>query len=73
MPAVSKAQRRFMAACEHGAGYASCPTGMTKQQMHDFAATKESSLPERKGTDGAIEESLKAAKKKKRLKRPKAD
>jgi len=47
MPSVSKAQRRFMGACEHGAGYESCPKGMTKQQMHDFAATKEKGLPER--------------------------
>ncbi len=48
MPAVSKAQRRLMGACSHGAGYASCPKGMTKEQMHDFAVTKESSLPERR-------------------------
>lgn len=47
MPAVSKAQRRLMAACEHGAGYASCPTGMTKAQMRDFATTKEKGLPRR--------------------------
>ncbi len=36
-----------MAACEHGAGYASCPTGMTHQQMHDFAATPRKGLPVR--------------------------
>lgn len=44
MPAESIAQRRFMAACEHGAGWANCPK-MTHQQFHDFASTKESSLP----------------------------
>jgi len=47
MPAVSKSQRRLMGACEHGAGYASCPKGMTKSQMHDFSSTKEKSLPNR--------------------------
>ena len=47
MPAVSKAQRRLMGACEHGADYASCPQGMTHQQMHDFAATPEKGLPKR--------------------------
>jgi hypothetical protein len=45
MPAVSKAQRRLMGACEHGADFASCPKHMTKSQMHDFAATKEKNLP----------------------------
>ena len=45
MPAKSKAQRRLMGACEHGANWASCPKGMSKQQMHDFAVTKESKLP----------------------------
>ena len=48
MPAVSKAQRRLFGACEHGASYAACPKGMTHEQMHDFAATKEKGLPERK-------------------------
>ncbi len=37
-----------MGACEHGANYAACPKGMTKQQMHDFAATPEMGLPARK-------------------------
>ena len=46
-PAVSKAQRRFMGACEHGAGYASCPKGMSRKQFRDFSRTKESGLPER--------------------------
>lgn len=48
MPAVSKAQRRLMGACEHGAGYKACPQGMTKAQMADFAHTPEKGLPERK-------------------------
>jgi hypothetical protein len=47
MPAVSKSQRRLMGACEHGVGYAACPKGMTKKQMHDFASTKEAGLPNR--------------------------
>lgn len=48
MPAKSIAQRRLMGACEHGAGYASCPKGMSKGQMHDFATTPEKGLPMRK-------------------------
>lgn len=47
MPARSKAQRRLMGACEHGADFASCPKHMTHQQMHDFAATPEKGLPVR--------------------------
>lgn len=47
MPSVSKAQRRLMGACERGANWASCPKGMSKSQMHDFAVTKESNLPYR--------------------------
>ena len=47
MPARSKSQQRLFGACEHGAGYASCPKGMTKAQMHDFAATKTKGLPNR--------------------------
>ena len=43
MPAVSKAQRRFMAMAEHGVIPA--PEGMTKGQMHDFAVTPEKGLP----------------------------
>lgn len=48
MPAVSKSQRRLMGACEHGADYEACPKDMTKEQMHDFATTKETGLPQRK-------------------------
>ncbi len=47
MPAVSKAQRRFFGMCEHEGGK-NCPKDMSKRQMHDFAATKEKGLPERK-------------------------
>jgi len=47
MPAVSIAQRKLMGACEHGAGYASCPKGMTKEQMHDYASTPDKGLPKR--------------------------
>lgn len=35
-----------MGACEHGADYASCPKHMTREQMHDFAITKDKGLPE---------------------------
>lgn len=54
MPAESKAQRRFFGACEHGADYASCPKHMTKDQMHDFAATKEKGLPEHVAKKGGM-------------------
>jgi hypothetical protein len=47
MPAESKSQRRLMGACSHGAKYASCPKGMTKAQMRDFASTPEKGLPMR--------------------------
>lgn len=52
MPAVSKSQRRLFGACEHGAGYSSCPKGMSKSAKHDFAATPEKGLPERKKPKG---------------------
>jgi hypothetical protein len=45
MPAVSKAQRRFMAILEHDPAKLK-DSGMSKQQAHDFAATKEKGLPE---------------------------
>ena len=52
MPAVSKAQRQVMAIAEHhphdlykkNRGL----LRMSQSQLHDFAATKESKLPERK-------------------------
>ena len=46
MPSVSRAQRRFMAMCEHnpGAAKGACPD-MTKKQFHDFASTSEAKLP----------------------------
>ena len=59
MPAVSKSQQRLMAACEHGAKLDACPKSMTKEQMHDFAATPRKGLPEhaakaaKKGMDQA--------------------
>jgi hypothetical protein len=48
MPAVSKAQGRFMGMCEHNPQHAKgqCPS-MTKQQFHDFASTPRKGLPER--------------------------
>lgn len=45
MPAVSKAQRRFMAWKEHTPGGPKS-MGMSKDQLHDFAATSEQDLPE---------------------------
>lgn len=45
MPSVSQSQQRLMAACEHGAGWASCPH-MTHSQLHDFAATPRKGLPD---------------------------
>lgn len=52
MPAESKAQRRFMAMVEHtpaselSGKAAKAKKSMSKKQLHDYAATKESSLPE---------------------------
>ena len=50
MPAKSIAQRRFMSICEHSPQHArgQCPD-MTKAQFHDFAATSEKGLPQKKG------------------------
>lgn len=49
MPAVSKAQQVAMAIAEHAPGklYARNKglLGMTKPQLHDFAATKRKGLP----------------------------
>jgi hypothetical protein len=50
MPAKSKSQRRLMGACEHGAHFPACKKirkSMTRQEMHDFATTKEKGLPKR--------------------------
>lgn len=49
MPSVSKAQRRFMAMCEHDPKHVQgkCPN-LSVKQMHDFASTKEKNLPARK-------------------------
>ena len=47
MPAVSKKQRRFFGMLEHNPAMArEKGVDMTRQQMHDFAATKEKGLPE---------------------------
>lgn len=45
MPAKSVAQRRYMAILEHDPAKLKA-SGMSKQQAHDFAATKEKGLPE---------------------------
>lgn len=46
MPAKSKAQQAFFAICEHDPKHAKgkCPD-MSKEKMHDFAATKTKDLP----------------------------
>lgn len=49
MPAKSKAQRRLMGACEHGAKLEKCPKGMSKTQMSHFASTPEKGLPRKVG------------------------
>lgn len=50
MPAESKAQRRFFGMVEHdpnaSPAVAKAAGSMTKEQAHDFAATKEKGLPE---------------------------
>jgi hypothetical protein len=47
MPATSKAQRRFLAMAEHDPKFAQAHgIHMTHQQLHDFASTKETKLPE---------------------------
>ena len=51
--AKSKAQRRLMAACSHGAPLDSCPKGMSKKAMREYASTAEAGLldhmPRKKG------------------------
>ena len=51
MPSVSTAQRRFFGWAEHHPEEAKAegkyPKGMTRGQMHDFAATSEKGLPKR--------------------------
>lgn len=53
MPALSKKQRRLMAIAEHHPDQVYSKNRgvlkMSHQQLHDFAATKESGLPKRKG------------------------
>lgn len=46
MPSVSRAQQAKMAICEHDPAHAKgeCPD-MTRQQLHDFAATPTHDLP----------------------------
>ena len=48
MPAESNAQRRLMAAAEHGATFPAAEklrASMTHRQLHDYAATPEKGLP----------------------------
>ena len=49
MPSVSKAQKRFMGACSHGAGYASCPPAKVSKEFNQADKGRSSKgLPERK-------------------------
>ena len=54
MPSVSKAQQEAMAIAEHDPSKLKKRNrgllGMSHQQLHDFAATPRSDLPERKGS-----------------------
>lgn len=56
MPAVSQAQQRLMAMAEHDPAEVSPKNRgvlqMSHQQLHDFAATPRSSLPQRKKASG---------------------
>ena len=56
MPAKSIAQRRLMAIAEHDPGKLYKRNrgmlGMSHEQLHDFAATPETNLPEKK--EGAL-------------------
>lgn len=62
MPATSDAQRRAMAIAEHQPGKLYARNRgllkMSHQQLHDFAATPESGLPERK--EGALAKHLRS-------------
>ena len=52
MPSLSKAQGRFFRWAEHNPAQAKSEgkaTGMTHEQMHDFAVTPEKGLPEKVG------------------------
>lgn len=58
MPAKSKAQRELMAIAEHHPSEVSAKNRgvlkMSHQQLHDFASTKEKSLPKRKLSGRAV-------------------
>jgi hypothetical protein len=57
MPAKSVAQRRLMAAAEHGASFPMAKQirkSMTHKQMHDFASTPEQGLPRKKKKRGPL-------------------
>lgn len=49
MPARSQAQQRYMAMCEHDPKHVKghCPTGMTREQLREFAATPRTGLPQK--------------------------
>jgi hypothetical protein len=53
MPAKSQAQARFFRWAEHNPAQAAAEgkaTGMTHDQMHDFAVTKDAGLPKKKAS-----------------------
>lgn len=62
MPSKSKAERRLMAIAEHHPEEVYARNkgvlGMNHQQLHEFADTKESSLPEHVGLRKAVRKHL---------------
>lgn len=55
MPAISLAQKRLMQAAEHGAQFGLAKKlrlSMTREQLHDYAASSAKGLPEHKRPKG---------------------
>lgn len=64
MPAKSVKQRRFMGMMEHNPQMAKARgINMSKQQMHDFAATPEAGLPMRAKSKDPLDKLKRRAKK----------
>lgn len=60
MPSKSPKQARFMAACAHGANYASCPPAKVSKEFNQ--ADKGSSMLKAKHSPATMAKALKAAK-----------
>lgn len=59
MPAVSKAQQKFMAMAEHVPGFAKeHGIKMSHQQLHDFASGPEKGKPEHVHDNSKLEHAL---------------